>query len=170
LMFATLDAADDTVGADGAHPRDVAEDIWQALRVAARRWPDRFLNRVVADPSRHHDIAILDALGEVDRPQARALLIAAANERRAGHALGREYALRSLIRLADPSVADLLLRLVKDRDFSVRLAAVRAAVQHGDARLLPALRDTAQAAGTPAGTRQIADAAIEAITRRSGRA
>ena len=59
--------------------------------------------------SPHDDIEILDALGEVDRPAARALLVAAVNQRRAGHAFGRQYAIRSLIRLADPQVPDLLV-------------------------------------------------------------
>jgi hypothetical protein len=149
-----------------AHPRDVAEDLWQAFVVAARRWPDRFLRNVHANPSLAGDIGILDALGRVDRPAARELLVAAATERRAGHALGREYALRSLIRLADPRVPDLLIRLVNDRDSSVRFAAVTAAVTHGDARLLPALRRIAAAERTPAGTRARAEDAIAAIGRR----
>jgi hypothetical protein len=46
----------------------------------------------------HEDLAILDALGEIDRPEARARLIAAIHQRLAGHAFGREYAIRSLVR------------------------------------------------------------------------
>lgn len=47
-----------------------------------RRWPDRFLEHVLSNPALHDDIEILDALGEVDRPAARALLVAAVNQRR----------------------------------------------------------------------------------------
>jgi hypothetical protein len=156
------------IGAKTAHPRDVAEDIWRAVVVSARRWPDRFLDHVLADPALHDDIEILDALGGVDRPEARALLAAAVNERRAGHAFGRKYGLRSLIRLADPRVPDLLVRLVKDRDSSVRFAAVEAAIEYGDARVVPALRQIAEAGKTPAGTREFAADAIEAIAIREG--
>jgi hypothetical protein len=126
VLFAVRDRSIDIpIGASEAHPRDVAEDVWHAFVVAARRWPDRFLDHVLSDPARHDDIAILDALGEVDRPAARALLVAAVKQRRAGHAFGRQYAIRSLIRLADPGVSDLLVRLVKDRGSSVRFTARR---------------------------------------------
>ena len=152
LLFAVRDRPGDVpIGASTAHPRDVAEDVWHAFVHAARRWPDRFLEHVLSDPALHGDIEILDALGEVDRPAARALLVAAVNQRRAGHAFGREYAIRSLIRLADPQVPDLLVRLVKDRDSSVSFAAVTAAIEHGDARALPALQHISEAAKTHLG-------------------
>jgi len=126
LLFAVRDRPGDVpIGARSAHPRDIVEDVWRAFVVAARRWPDRFLERVLSEPDLHGDIEILDALGEVDRPASRELLVAAIKQRRAGHALGRKYALGSLIRLADPQVPDLLVGLVKDRDSSVRFAAVR---------------------------------------------
>lgn len=157
---------DGPVGADGAHPRDVTEDVWHTLVVAARRWPDRFLEQILTDPSRHADIAVLDALGEVDRPGARALLVSAATDRRAGRAFSREYALRGLIRLADPSLPELLIRLVKDRAPAVRQAAVEAAAEHGDARLLPELRRTVRAEKTPAEIRSRAAQAIAAIVAR----
>jgi hypothetical protein len=169
LLFAVRDRPGDVpIGARSAHPRDVAEDVWRAFVVAARRWPDRFLEHVLSDPALHGDIEILDALGEVDRPAARELLVAAVNQRRAGHAFGRQYALGSLIRLADPQVPDLLVRLVKDRDSSVRFAAVTAAIEHGDARSLPALQHISEAAKTSLGTRQFALDAIEAIAVREG--
>jgi hypothetical protein len=169
LLFAVRDRPGDVpIGARTAHPRDVAEDVWHAFVHAARRWPDRFLEHVLSDPALHDDIEILDALGEVDRPAARALLVAAVNQPRAGHAFGRQYAIRSLIRLADPQVPDLLVRLVKDRDSSVRFTAVTAAIEHGDARSLPALQHISEAAKTPLGTRQFALDAIEAIAVREG--
>jgi hypothetical protein len=169
LLFAGRDRPDDIpIGARAAHPRDIAEDVWHAFVVAARRWPDRFLEHVLSDPALHEDIEILDALGEVDRPAARALLLAAASQRRAGHAFGRQYAIRSLIRLADPQVPDLLVRLVKDRDSSVGFAAVTAAIEHGDARSLPALQHISEAAKTALGTREFALDAIEAIAVREG--
>ena len=169
LLFAVRDRPGDLpIGASRAHPRDVAEDVWHAFVHAARRWPDRFLEHVLSDPALHDDIEILDALGEVDRPAARALLVAAVNQRHAGHAIGRQYAIRSLIRLADPQVPDLLIRLVKDRDSSVSFTAVTAAIEHGDARSLPALQHISEAAKTPLGTRQFALDAIEAIAVRDG--
>jgi hypothetical protein len=140
--------------------------VWHTFVAAARRWPDRFLSRVLADPIRHDNATILDALGEVDRPAARSLLIAAASQRRAGRrrkSEGREYALRSLIRLRDPHIPDLLVGLVKDRDPAVRFAAMEAAVHHGDARLLPALHKLAQAGKPNAGCARLA---IEAIAAR----
>jgi hypothetical protein len=76
------------------------------------------------------------------------LLVAAVNQRRAGHAFGRKYGVRSLIRLADPQVPDLLVRLVKDRDSSVSFAAVTAAIEHGDARSLPAIQHISATAKT----------------------
>src|SRR4029453_14452527 len=95
LLFAVRDRPGDVpIGARTAHPRDVAEDVWHAFVHAARRWPDRFLEHVLSNPALHEDIEILNALAEVDRPAARALLVAAVNQRRAGHALGREYAIR----------------------------------------------------------------------------
>ena len=109
---------------------------------------------------------ILNALGAVDRPAAREMLVAAAYERRAGHALHREYAMRSLIKLGDPRVPGLLVRLVRDRDWSVRFAAVKAAVEFGDARVVPALHRLAQASSTPPGTRAGALDAIKAIIAR----
>jgi HEAT repeats len=148
------------------HPRDIAEDDWYAFVVAARRWPGRFLQYALSGPHRGIEIVILDALGEVDRPAAREMLVTAANDRRAGHALHREYAMRSLIKLGDPRVPDLLVRLVKDRDSSVRFASVKAAVELGDARLVPALRRLAQASRTPPGTRAEALDAIKAIIAR----
>jgi hypothetical protein len=169
LLFAIRDRPGDfPIGARTAHPIDIAEDAWHAFVHAARRWPDRFLEHVLSDPALHDDIEILDALGEVDRPVARALLVAAVNQRRAGHAFGREYAIRSLIRLADPQVPDLLVRLVKDRDSSVSFAAVAAAIEHGDARSLPALQHISAAAKTHLGTREFALDAIEAIAVRDG--
>ncbi|WP_203907765.1 hypothetical protein [Rhizocola hellebori] len=169
LLFALRDRPGDTpIGARTAHPRDIAEDLWHAFVHAARRWPDRFLEHVLSDPALHEDIEILDALGEVDRPAARALLVAAVNQRRAGHAFGRRYAIGSLIRLSDPQVPGLLARLVKDRDSSVRFAAVTAAIEHGDARCMPALQHVSEAAKTPWGTRQFALDAIEAIASREG--
>ncbi len=130
LLFAVRDRPGDVpIGTRTAHPRDIAEDVWRAFVVAARRWPDRFLEQVLSNPARHDDIEILDALGEVDRPAARALLVAAVNQRRAGHAFGREYAIRSLIRLADPQVPDLIppsdqRRLVELRRPATRTAAI----------------------------------------------
>jgi phosphatidylserine decarboxylase len=169
LLFAVRDRPGDVpIGASTAHPRDVAEDVWHEFVHAARRWPDRFVEHVLSNPALHDDIEILDALGEIDRPAARALLVAAVNRRRAGHAFGRKYAIRSLIRLADPQVPDLLVRLVKDRDSSVSFAAVTAAIEHGDARSLPALQHISEAAKTPLGTRQFARDAIEAIAVREG--
>ncbi len=169
LLFAVRDRPGDVpIGTRTAHPRDIAEDVWRAFVVAARRWPDRFLEQVLSNPARHDDIEILDALGEVDRPAARALLVAAVNQRRAGHAFGREYAIRSLIRLADPQVPDLLVRLVKDRDSSVRFAAVEAAIEHGDVRSLPALQHISALPRTPLGTREYALDAVEAIAVREG--
>ncbi len=169
LLFAARYRSNEVaIGAKNAYPRDVAEDLWHAVVVSARRWPDRFLNHVLADSALHDDIEILDALGEVDRPAARALLVAAVNERRAGHAFGRQYGLRSLIRLADPRVPDLLVRLVKDRDSSVRFAAVEAAIEYGDARVVPALQQIAEAGKAPTGTREYAADAIEAIAVREG--
>ena len=109
---------------------------------------------------------ILDALAEVDRPAAREILVTAATQRRAGHAFQREYALRSLIKLGDPRVPDLLVRLVKDRDWSVRFAAVQAGIDRGDVRLVPALRRLAQASRTPPGTRAAAFDAIKSIIAR----
>jgi HEAT repeats len=167
LLFAVRDGSVELpVGATGAHPRDIAEDVWWTFVVAARRWPDRFLGHVVSDPTRHADITILRALGEVDRPAARALLVAATNERQAGHALCREYALRALVQLADPAVPDVLVRLVKDRSSSVRHAALVAAVKHGDARLIPILQHIANAPKTPPGSRSQALDAIKRITAR----
>jgi hypothetical protein len=148
------------------HPRDIAEDWWHAFVIAARRWPDRFLEHALSGPHPGIEIVIVDALGEVDRPAARDMLVAAANDRRAGHALRREYALRSLIKLGDPRVPDLLVRLVTDRASSVRFAAVEAAEERGDMRLVPALRRLAQASKTPPGTRTAASAAISAILAR----
>jgi biotin carboxyl carrier protein len=169
LLFAVRDHPGDVpIGARTAHPRDVAEDVWHAFVHAARRWPDRFLEHVLSNPALHDDIEILDALGEVDRPAARALLVAAVNQRRAGHGFGRQYAIRSLIRLADPQVPDLLVRLVKDRDSSVSFAAVTAAIEQGDARSLPALQHISEAAKAAPGTRQFALDAIEAIAVREG--
>ncbi|WP_446215741.1 HEAT repeat domain-containing protein [Micromonospora sp. IBHARD004] len=169
LLFAVRDRPSDVpIGARTAHPRDIAEDVWHAFVVAARRWPDRFLEHVLSNPALHDDIEILDALGEVDRPAARALLVAAVNQRRTGHAFGRRYAIGSLIRLADPQVPDLLVRLVKDRDSSVRFAAVTAAIEHGDARSLPALQHISEAVKTALGTREFALDAIEAIAVREG--
>jgi HEAT repeats len=134
-------------------------DLLFALYVSSECLPD--LPRV----PRPHPV-ILNALGEVDRPAAREMLVAAANERRAGHAFHRECAMRSLIKLGDPRVPDLLVRLVKDRDSSVRFAAVKAAVELGDARVMPALRRLAQASRTPPGTRAGALDAIKAIIAR----
>src|SRR5215207_7436433 len=66
LLFAVRDRPGDVpIGARMAHPRDVAEDLWHAFVHAARRWPDRFLEHVLADPARHDDIGILDAVGQV---------------------------------------------------------------------------------------------------------
>jgi hypothetical protein len=50
--------------------------------------PDRFLDHVKSNSALHDDLAILDALGEIDRPEARARLIASVHQRRAGHAFG----------------------------------------------------------------------------------
>ena len=167
LLFAARRGGDRfPVGAKESHPRDVMEDVWYAFVSAARRWPNRFLDRVLADPALREDIGILDALGHVDLPQARELLVAAAHERRAGHAFGRQYALRSLIRLDDPRVPDLLVRLVSDRASLVRFEAVVSAIEHGDPRLIPALRRLDGTETTPLGTREFALDAIEAIAVR----
>jgi HEAT repeat protein len=74
--------------------------------------------------------------------------------------------MRSLIKLRDPRVPDLLVRLVKDRASSVRFAAVNAAIGLGDARVVPALRRLTQSSSTPPGTRAAALDAINAITAR----
>jgi HEAT repeats len=169
LLFALYASGERLPGLPGVprpHPRDIAEDQWHAFVVAAQRWPDRFLERALSGPHRGIEIVILNALGEVDRPAAREMLVAAANERRAGHAFHREYAMRSLIKLGDPRVPDLLVRLLTDRDSSVRFAAVKAAVEFGDARVVPALHRLAQASRTPPGTRAGALDAIKAIIAR----
>ena len=85
----------------------------------------------------------------------------------AGRALAREYALRSLVRLAHPALPELLANLVKDRSPTVRHAAVVAAARHGDSRLLAALRHITHAASTPAGTRACAATAIQTISSRT---
>ena len=168
--FAARDPANEVpIATMGGHQRDAMEDVAYAFVIAARHWPDRFLEHVMKARSQRLDMTILNALGEVDRPQARELLIAAASQRQAGHAFGRQAALRSLIRLADPRVPDLLVNLVKDRDSSVRFTAVLSAIDHGDLRLLPRLRHIAEGARTPPGERELALDAIEAIALREGR-
>jgi HEAT repeat protein len=63
-------------------------------------------------------------------------------------------------------VPDLLIRLVKDRDSSVRFAAVEAAIAHGDGRLIIPLQQAIDSAKTSPGTREYALAAIAAISAR----
>src|SRR6266545_2045494 len=107
LLFAVRDRPGDVaIGARTAHPRDIAEDVWHAFVVAARRWPDRFLEHVLSNPALHDDIEILDALGEVDRRAA--LVLPAGRPRRERRGFRCRRAGLDLTRRArgsDPAIA-----------------------------------------------------------------
>jgi HEAT repeat protein len=167
-LFALVgDDRDYPPAAPGAHPRQVWDD-WAAVSIAAaRRWPDRFMAFLDDHPELPPDsVPVLQALGWIDRPDARDLLVGVVQRRAAGNQYKRECALEGLARLADPRLPGLLLRLIKDRSPDVRNLAVSAAIENGDARLLPALRRVAPAERTYPGVRNAAYDAIEAIVTR----
>jgi len=161
--------ADGGPGAPGAHPREVWDDFHWLVHVVARNWPRHFVDVVAADPVLRESTSVLGALGGVDGPAAAGILIEAVQIRRAGHNFARWAAVGSLVRLGHPSLPDLLVALVRDRDGLVRFSAVQAAISYGDARVLAWLRRMAEGERTPPGTREYAWDAIEAITIREGR-
>jgi hypothetical protein len=167
-LFALLgDDRDYPPAAPDAHPRQVWEDRTAISITAAMRWPDRFLALLRDHPEWTSDsVPVLQALGWIDRPDARDLLFDVVQRRDAGHQYEREFALTGLARLGDPRLPDLLLKLIGDRSRTVRDRAVSAAIEYGDARLLPALRRVASAARTYPGVRDAAYDAIEAIVIR----
>lgn len=167
-LFALLgDDRDYPPAAPDAHPRQVWDDCVAISIAAARRWPDRFMALLHDHPEWTPDsVPVLQALGWIDRPDARDLLVNVVQRRDAGHQYKRECALDGLARLADPRLPDLLLKLMRDRSGTVRDRAVRAAIDSGDARLLPALRRVASEERTYPGVRDAAYDAIEAIVTR----
>jgi HEAT repeat protein len=132
--------ADPGPGAPRAHPRDLHDDFGDVLYVVARRCPQRFVDVVGADPELRVSTSVLRALSGVESPEAAAILIDAAQIRRAGHNFTRWSALGSLVALGHPRLPDLLVALVRDRDGLVRFSAVKAAIAYGDARLIAWLR------------------------------
>ncbi len=167
LSVVVGDRAED-VGAAGAHPIAVAEDLDEVVLLAARRWPDRFVRFVASHPTAREHLSVLYALGTMDDPESARILVEATRPRGPGRGFQRWAALRGLLRMDHSSLPDVLVALVRDRHQATRYAAVEAAIRYGDTRLVEPLRRIATAARTPPGVRADAESALSAIARRHG--
>jgi HEAT repeat protein len=141
-------------------------DVGRALVTVSQRWPDQLLTKLTPTSPLRRDAAVLRVLGGLDRADARDILYTTVRSDDRYGSL-RATALQSLVRLRDPRVADLLVQVLGIPD--VREAALVAALDGGDARLLGRLRRIVAAASTPPGRREQAYDAIAAISTRAGR-
>ena len=154
------------VGAPRAHDRAVHRDLIEVLGLAASHWPQRFAELVAADAHLRRHSRFLWALGWADCDLSAQLLIDAAGAADACDQYTRWCALKSLERLANRALPDVLTSLINDEAELLRGAAVAIAIGYGDARLVSDLHRIALADRTPPGTRAAAWDAIEAIKIR----
>jgi HEAT repeat protein len=159
-VFEHLRSSTPTAALGSDDPREVAEALGRHLHVAARTWPDRFLANLREVSDLDTDFPeVIAAVAEVDRPEARERLIQTA---RHPNKYRRALAVDALAHVGDPRLPDLLLEFIKDRSNDVQRAAIRAAIDFGDERLLPALRKLEDSSHP-----YVLDA-IEAISVRAG--
>src|SRR5829696_1509129 len=151
------------VGAPGAHDRAVHRDFIEVLGLAASHWPQRFAELVAADAQLRRHSRVLWALGWADCDVSAQVLIDAAGAAEACDQYTRWCALKSLERLANRALPDVLTSLINDEAELLRGAAVQIAIGYGNARLVSDLHRIALADRTPPGTRAAAWDAIEAI-------
>lgn len=145
-----------------ADPRDSFDDVTEAIVRAARNAPDAFLRGLHDEPARLDHVAVVSALGVLDRPEATALL---RGRLKSDDGTLRWIALRALAERRDLGLAEHLPRLLQDGDPLVGLAAVRALRTLGSAAHLDALHEYLS---RNASARDVALDAVESICARAG--
>ena len=161
-----------------AHDRAVHRDFIEVLGLAASHWPQRFAGLVAADDQLRRHSRVLWALGWADCDVSAQLLIDAAEAAEACDQYTRWCALKSLERLANRALPDVLTSLINDEAELLRGAAVQVAIgirrRPGSCRTCTALRwpiarrpEHALPHGTPSKQSRSANASLERLLGRT---